>query len=135
MNGDAPGADSGSNAPVPEIHPDGGWPSLDAALDVLANQRRRYALYYLQDQTTATLREVAHQVAIWESEGDTEAVESVSIERVYIDFYHHHLPKLADASVVDYDPREELVRYDCPDLLEGVLDVVKWVEHPGTDSD
>lgn len=134
MNGDVPGANNGSDPPAPELRPDGGWSSLDAVLGVLANQRRRYAIYYLQDQTTATLQEVADQVAAWEHESE-QAVESIPNDRMYADFYHRHLPMLSDANVIDYDPREELVRYDCPKQLERVVDIVRWVEHPGAGSD
>ena len=130
MNGDVPEADSGSDTPVPEIHPDGGWSSLDAVLGVLANQRRRYALYYLQDQTTATLQEVADQVASLETEEGEQTPESVPTDQVYTDFYHRHLPKLVDANLIEYDPREELVRYDCPRQLERVVDIIRWVENP-----
>lgn len=135
MNGDAPESDSGSDTSVPEIHADGGWSSLDAVLGVLSDQRRRYALYYLQDQTTATLQEVAAQVATWETERGEQAAESVQTDQVYTDFYHRHLPKLADANLIEYDPREELVRYDCPKQLERVIDIIRWFEHPDGGSD
>lgn len=134
MTGDGPEFD-GELCVTTEVHPDGGRSSLDAVLNALANQRRRYALYYLQDCTTATLREVAHQVAVWESNRPIEAIEPSPSDVVYADFYHRHLPKLADANVVKYDPREELVRYDCPETVERMLDIARWVESPeaGTD--
>lgn len=129
MIGDGPGSEGESNVTT-EMHPDGGQSSLDAVLDVLAHQRRRYALYYLQDCTTATLREVADQVAIWESNRPPVAADPDPDDYVFTDFYHRHLPKLTDAHLVEYDPREQLVRYDCPDVVERVLDLARWVESP-----
>lgn len=130
MKGDGPETDNGEDGDVATIHPDGGWSSLDFVLDVLTNQRRRYALYYLQEETTATLREISQQVAAWEHQSDGLVGADLPTEAVYTEFYHQHLPKLTDANVVDYDPREELVRYDSPEVLERVLDLIRWIDHP-----
>lgn len=134
MSGDSRGSGSGSDAAAVDVHPDGGRTSLDATLHALADQRRRYALYYLQDCTTATLREIARQVASWESDRPVEPAEPGPDDRVYADFYHRHLPKLTEANLVEYDPREELVRYDCPDVVEHVLELARLVESPGQGS-
>lgn len=130
MMGNGPDVEGESDATASEVHFDGGRTSLDATLEALANQRRRYALYHLQDCTTATLREIARQVAAWESNRPAEVAELDPNDRVYADFYHRHLPKLADANVIEYDPREELVRYDCPEVVERVLELARWVESP-----
>lgn len=129
MNDDPP-RPNGSDIAVTEAHPDGGRSSIDVALETLASRRRRYALYYLQDQTTATLREVALQVTAWEK---GESVRATDLDdRVYADFYHRHLPKLVDANMVEYDPRQELIRYDCSELVECVLELAEWMESPET---
>lgn len=33
------------------------------------------------------------------------------LDRAAVELYHVHLPKLADAAVVDYDARESIVRH------------------------
>lgn len=122
---------SGSDVTVSEAHPDGGRTSIDIILETLASRRRRYALYYLQEQTTATLREVTLQITAWEKGGSVQATDFE--DRIYADFYHRHLPKLADANMIEYDPRQELIRYDCSELVERVLQLARWMESPETD--
>lgn len=124
---------SGSDVAVSEVHPDGGRASVDVILETLASRRRRYALYYLQDQMTATLQEVALQVTAWENGWSVQAADFD--DRIYADFYHRHLPKLADANMIEYDPRQELIRYDCSDLVERVLELARWMESPENDPD
>ena len=130
MTGDGSGADHESEVSAREKRPDGGRPTLDVILKALASQRRRYALYLLQEETTATLREVATQVAARENGCPVEKVGCDHVDSIYVDFCHRHLPKLADANVVQYDPREERVRYDCPKVAEHLLEVTRLVESP-----
>lgn len=130
MSADGPGSDDEADAT-----PDGGRSSLDAVLDAFANRRRRYALYFLQDETTATLREVAVRVAAWENDRPVNDVDPDFADGVYVDFYHRHLPKLAESNVVAYDPREERLRYDCPDTVGHVLEICRWMESPADGPD
>ena len=86
-------------------------PQLDATLELLSNQRRRYVLYYLREQgETVALEELAEQVASWES--DTGDI--VDDERVLADLYHSQLPRLEEADIVTFDPEEGYVTLaDC----------------------
>lgn len=132
MNDDS-SQSGGSDVAVSEVHPDGGRASVDIVLETLASRRRRYALYYLQDQTTATLQEVSLQVTAWEKGVSIQTTDFD--DRIYADFYHRHLPKLADANMIEYDPRQELIRYDCSDLVERMLELARWVESPEPNPD
>ncbi|WP_132060683.1 DUF7344 domain-containing protein [Halorussus amylolyticus] len=76
--------------------------ALDAALDLLSNERRRYVLYHLREQGGAVhLEELAEQVAAREG-GDTQ--------RVLTDLYHGQLPRLEAAGAVAFDADRGMVR-------------------------
>lgn len=103
-------------------------PSLDAVFELLADRRRRYALYYLAEvgeDRALDVEDVAARVAEWEREWDsaggaadstgdepgaTDSAPTDRQERVRVDLHHNHLPRLADAGLVDYDARTGTVR-------------------------
>ncbi|WP_254768503.1 DUF7344 domain-containing protein [Salinilacihabitans rarus] len=100
----------------------GPLPSLDLVFDVLSDQRRRYALYYLYDAPdgVATVDEIAdHVVAL---EAPPEHAEDHRLH-VLTSLQHVHLPKLEDAGIVEHDARSETVRYWRQPSLE------EWLEH------
>lgn len=68
-------------------------------LRALAHERRREVLGVLGDhQRSLGLVELTHQVV---EEG--ENLDRYDAERIYISLYHHHLPRLDDAGLVEYD--------------------------------
>lgn len=78
--------------------------TLDRALDVFANQRRRYAIYYLQQHDKPmALAAVADEIAVYEDETDITDIPAEEIKPVYASLYHSHIPKLADAGIVEYN--------------------------------
>ena len=105
---------------------------LDVLFDVLTNQRRRYVLYYLQQQGgVANTESMATQLAAWESQCPVDAVDEDRHERVFTDLYHTHLPKLEGAGVIDYDRRTGTIRlWEHAELLQNVLRVATWIERP-----
>jgi hypothetical protein len=66
----------------------------DTLLKAMANQRARFALSHLDD---------------------------VSVD--VVDLHHNHLPRLADAGVVDYDPRSKTIRTWGDDRVETCLEL------------
>lgn len=96
-------------------------PSLDLIFDVLADRRRRFVLYYLQDQTdgVATIDETVEYVVSLETDGGRADHRA----NVRISLQHAHLPKLEDAGVLEYDARSEAIRYWNQPSLE------EWLEH------
>lgn len=82
-------------------------PDLDELFEVLADGRRRRALAYLADADdgVAAFSELVEHVA------DDSVGESTDKECVAVSLHHTHLPKLADANIVEYDPRNKDVRY------------------------
>jgi len=116
-------------------------PSLDLVFDLLSDSRRRYALYYLNDQPdgVATIENLTKNVIALErsagaDEETTAKTETVSGHdpvdgsadqraSVRMELQHIHLPKLEDAGILEQDPRSETVRY------WGQPSVEEWLEH------
>ncbi|PSP75123.1 hypothetical protein BRC81_16730 [Halobacteriales archaeon QS_1_68_20] len=88
-------------------------PDWDAVLDALTDERRRIvltALYRAGEPTTPT--ELAAEVA-------AKVGDEASVEAVHRNLHHVHLPKLAAAGLVEYDPDAGTVAYiGHPDLDE-----------------
>jgi len=78
---------------------------LDEQFSLLRARRRRYALYYLQREESATLGGLAGQLAAWENSIDPEAVSYVQRKRVYTSLQQTHLPRMDDLGVVEFDSR------------------------------
>lgn len=113
-------------------------PSLDLIFDLLSNRRRRYVLYYLHDQPdgVATMDEVTDGVLTLQSTvsnadsgaepgacPDPEPGSDERRQQLRTELQHTHLPKLADAGVIEHDRRSETIRYwTHPSLAE-------WLEH------
>ena len=89
---------------------DGDALSQDVAFEILTNPRRRYAMAYLRSQDEPVpIGELAEVVAAWERDTSVELVSSKERKSVYTSLYQTHLPKMADAGVVDYDRHRGLV--------------------------
>jgi DNA-binding transcriptional ArsR family regulator len=78
--------------------------SQDAVFDILSNARRRYVLYYLrQAGEPVELGELANELAAWENDTTPDNLSKQQRKRVYVSLYQTHIPKLADAEMVEYD--------------------------------
>lgn len=87
----------------------------DDVLTLLADAHRRSIIAYFRSSGSddATLTDLAAHVC----EQSDEHVEPVTSR-----LHHVHLPRLADAGVVEYDPRSETVRYRGTDDVEQLMD-------------
>lgn len=102
----------GTESPIADAGPSVEESRLSPATisDLLSHRRRRYALYYLVGcDYAASVDELVEQVAVWETETCAPDVPDEVYERVHTDMYHVHLPKLAEAGAIDYDPDSDLV--------------------------
>ncbi|WP_435179594.1 DUF7344 domain-containing protein [Halorussus sp. AFM4] len=72
---------------------------VSAAFDLLRDARRRGVLYTLKRNGQTSVEELAERIAAWQSAEDGET----DPESVEVSLVHAHLPKLADAGVVEYD--------------------------------
>lgn len=97
-------------------------PSLDTVFSLLASRRRRLVCLHFAraDETATEVTDLAERVAAMEAAGEPSDALRAEVEAA---LRHVHLPKLADADVVDYDHRSGSVRYWRQATLE------EYVEH------
>lgn len=108
--------------------------ALDSVFELLAKERRRYALYYLdQHDGPVSVDELADAIEDWENDpAGTDAHEQH--ERVVLSLKHHHLPKAAEAKYVEYDREKGEVRVTgAPTEFEVILSVAEALEQPAED--
>jgi hypothetical protein len=95
---------------------------IDRSCDLLRNALRRHVIYALRENGPATADELA------------EAVVSAGVsdcrDRVLTSLVHTHLPKLAEAGVVEYDGPESLVS-----LSDGVTDLEPFLSVAAQEED
>lgn len=98
--------------------------SLDAMLDILANRPRRDLLTFLQEQPeeSAAFEEVTNYIL---TQMSRELGKQPNHDDVQVELQHHHLPKLADAGVIEYDIRSQTIRYRENEPLEELHDRIK----------
>ena len=78
--------------------------SYDECFELLSNHRRRYVLHYLkQNGESATLSDLAEQIAAWENGVGIEELNYDQRKRVYTSLQQVHLPRMDDAHVVEFD--------------------------------
>ncbi|MCU4751849.1 hypothetical protein OB919_07615 [Halobacteria archaeon AArc-curdl1] len=100
--------------------------TADVILELLANRRRRYLLYALRGRDEPIeLSKLAEQVAGWEHDVPPDEVAQNEYKSVYVSSVQCHVPKLADAGVVDHDDENHtVVLADKFSQLEPYLQVV-----------
>lgn len=98
--------------------------SLSTIFSLLCDSRRRYLLYYLftLDGTVVEFEAAVNAVYKYEA-AEREAGDHSSREDVRITLHHDHLPRLANAGVLEYDRRQGTIRFTEPSVLE------EWAEH------
>ncbi|WP_458206987.1 DUF7344 domain-containing protein [Haladaptatus sp. NG-SE-30] len=111
--------------------------TLNKTFRLLANEQRRYVLYYLHGlDGSAEIDEIATQVAAWQREKSLDDVTDDEREQILIRLRNVDMPKLADAGVVEYDSRTGMARFREPGKLFGLfLLLAARIERPfGNDS-
>lgn len=78
--------------------------SQDLIFELLSSPRRRMALYYLRERGgSATVTQLAEEIASLEYDVSVEELSRQQQKRVYVSLYQTHIPKLDDAGIVEYD--------------------------------
>lgn len=85
---------------------------LETVFDILSNERRQQVLGYLvvTDEDVIQIGELAEHVAAIENDVAVDALSSQQRKRVYVALYQCHLPKMADADVIEFDKDRGTVR-------------------------
>lgn len=101
--------------------------TTDEVHRLLASERRRLLLTYLAKEADGVVPfdDLVDAIAERERPGPGPATHR---DRVVADLYHVHLPKLADAEVIEYDPVEETVEYRASGRFKALLDVSSYLE-------
>lgn len=107
-------------------------PSVDRILDVLQAAPRRDVLTFLTDNPNRAVHAdelIDHIVAERGLSDDPE-----DRRRVEIRLHHHHLPKLAEESVIEFDPRSDMLRYTPDEAIERWLERIRqWTTDTNAD--
>jgi len=82
---------------------------LDPVFTAMANERRRIALYFLQKHRTVSLPDLAELVAEREYGKNVCELSGDRVKRLYLAFYHDHIPVLENADLVRYEQESDLV--------------------------
>ena len=100
-------------------------PGLDALFDALSDRRRREVVRYLSENgSEIALADLAAEVAAREHGIPIRETDPDEVERVYVSLYHAHVPKLANAGLVEYEPERDLVSPpERDERIERFLDV------------
>ncbi len=99
--------------------------------DILSNRRRRYAVFAISGHEQVDLGDLARRIAAWENEQPEAEVTSTERKRVYTALQQSHVPKLAEAGLVDYDDRAAVVRpQPALEEYEVYMEVVRGREIP-----
>jgi DNA-binding phage protein len=100
-------------------------PTEQEVFDILSNRRRRYALYALLDDDTATIGSLAEQIAAWENDSSISEVTPTERKRVYTALQQSHLPKLERTGLIRFDRENGRVHpTDIVDEMDIYLEVV-----------
>lgn len=103
--------------------------SLDELLDLLTSARRRYVLYLLAENEHANVQNLAVQIAAWEDDVSLREVSDDRHDRVVLDLFHNHLPRLADDHIVEFDRRSgDIVRGGSFESIEEVVERVRALD-------
>lgn len=95
---------------------------LTETFDLLSHPYRRYALYYLTNESeTVHIDTVGTMIAEWKS-SRTETGGSTDSKAVEIALRHTHLPKLADAGVISFGANRDFIELRETDGLDPFLD-------------
>lgn len=106
--------------------------SLDTVFELLANRRRRFALYALTGAPDGVVEVgtlVEEVVTLHAALAETAVTRERYLD-IGTDLYHWHLPVLTDVGVADCDPRQRTVRYRSQPLLERWLARARQDELP-----
>ncbi|WP_227355101.1 DUF7344 domain-containing protein [Haladaptatus salinisoli] len=89
---------------------------LDAQFDIVANRRRRCLLRCIEaHDSPIALADLADEVAVREHESHLSDVPAEEVKRTYLSLYHKHVPKLAEANIVEYDQKRDSVSMSAND--------------------
>ncbi|XVH32638.1 DUF7344 domain-containing protein [Haloferacaceae archaeon DSL9] len=106
--------------------------TLDTVFELLTDERRRYALYYLSEQSgPVTVEELGATITEWEENPPELGDASSTFEDVIIELKHTHLPKSAEVDFIQYDPEQNVVQVQgAPREFDAFVSIAQLIEKP-----
>jgi hypothetical protein len=97
---------------------------VDIIMELLASRRRRYCLSYFlgADSTDVDITGLVEYVSQRERTDPSLTDVNSQAEQLKIDLCHTHLPKLADAGLIEYDVDTGTVTYHSDPIVESFLE-------------
>lgn len=110
---------------------------LDEVFGLFSNERRRFVLYYLDRvDGKVSVDELAEQVYEWEANPRDDDAPEGGYDEMVISLEHKHLPKIEDATHVEYDRENDQVRItDLSTEVDVLLSVSEAIEQPANSED
>lgn len=100
-----------SVTPDVDARPAGEGKLVDQFLTSLSSHRRRAVLHRLRENGVADVDELAEHVASTSNDVPKTELGDEQVERAKATLVHSDLPHLRDVGIIEYDRRNETVRY------------------------
>lgn len=102
---------------------------LDDLLSLLSERRRRDLLSHLVAVGVTDVETLAPKVAAAQEAVSPDEIPPDVRKQVQTTLVHTHLPKLADAGAIEFDPRTGAIRCrDLPPMLQPLVDTCRDIE-------
>lgn len=96
----------------------------------LAERERRYVVYYALDHERVSIDELGDVVAGWVAANEGRVMVPPDRESLVIDLYHNHIPRLADAGLVEFDETTQVVTaVSLPGAVRDLVQLTYMAEH------
>ncbi|QLG48345.1 DUF7344 domain-containing protein [Natrinema halophilum] len=105
--------------------------TLGTIFDLLQDERRRYALYYLYEQDgPVAVTELVKTVDDWETD-QTRNDQHERFDKIAVDLRHTHLPKSAEVEFLQYDQNQGIVQVSgTPTEFDAIITIARLIEQP-----
>lgn len=104
--------------------------SLDELFELLQKERRRYALYYLeQHDHPVAVEEIIAQVTRWEADTADPEVLNEKYDRLEIALTHTDLPKLSEEPYIRYNRETGYIELtNPPPAYKAIIAIAQVIE-------
>ncbi|WP_418279929.1 DUF7344 domain-containing protein [Halorubrum sp. DTA98] len=111
--------------------------SLDEVFSLFSEERRRYVLYYLEQvDGKVSIDELVKQIHEWETQSSHDSVPPDEYEDIIISLEHNHLPKIEDATHIEFQRENQQICISGLSSESGVLlSVAKAIDQPTSSED
>jgi len=104
--------------------------TIDEVFDLLGEERRRYALYYLHEQDgPVPIEELVEVIVEWEEKPPEQDESWERFDEIALDLQHTHLPKTAEVDFVQYDQEKGIIQVqETPRKFDAFVTIARLFE-------